>query len=68
MPNFVPKGSEGSMNVFAASGKLIQSYSLKEGNNVLEINLANYNSGLYLCYMIIDNGAIVRQKKIIFSR
>lgn len=68
LPYFVPKGSKGRIDVIATSGKLIKSYSLKEGSNVLEINLANFNSGLYLCYMIIDDGAVVRQKKIVLCR
>ena len=68
IPYFVPFGSKATLKVFDMKGELIKTYTLTEGSNKLEVSLAEYGSGLYFYTLTIDDGRIIRHKKMILNK
>jgi hypothetical protein len=46
-----------SVQLFSASGQLVttHNYSLVTGNNLIEINTENLNSGIFICHVYQGN-------------
>lgn len=68
IPYFVPTGSTGILNVVDMRGELVKSYSLTEGHNQLEILLNEYSRSVYFYSLSIDEGRIVRNKKMVLDK
>ena len=49
-------------------GKPIKTYILTEGGNKLEVSLSGYGIGMYFYTLDIDDGSIIRHKKMILSK
>jgi len=65
---FIPSGSNGIITINNSEGKLIKTYELKKGYNNIEVSLEGYMNGMYFYTLNIDNGSIIRHKKMILSR
>ena len=63
-----PARSHGNIKIYGMNGEIIKTYELKVGSNLLEISLAEFASGLYLCYLNIDNGRIIKHRKLMLSK
>ena len=59
--------SNGNMNLYDVTGKLINSYDLQTKNGVLEINEDQLHNGIYF-YRILVNGIIVNSNKIVIIK
>jgi len=68
IPYFIPEGSNGILTISNIDGKPIKSYSLTEGSNKLEISLAGFGNGMYFYTLNIDDGRIIRHKKMILNK
>jgi hypothetical protein len=68
IPYFIPKGSHATISIYAMDGNLIFTKALIDGNNFIQIDLTKYCSGLYLCYLNIDEGKIIERKKLILNK
>ena len=56
------------MSITGIDGKLIKNYDLTEGSNKLEVSLAGYGIGMYFYTLTIDDGRIIRHKKMILNK
>lgn len=68
IPYFVPIGSTGVLEITDMRGKLIKSYTLTGGHNQLEVWLNEYCSSVYFYTLNIDDGRIVRHKKMLLNK
>jgi hypothetical protein len=68
IPYYVPAGSKGVIKIYGMRGELIKSYTLEEGHNQLEVSIEAFQNGLYLCTLSIDDGSIVRNKKMLLYK
>ncbi len=68
IPYFVPSGSKGTLTITDIGGEIINTYTLTDGSNKLDISLTGYKSGLYFYKLNIDNGRITRYKKMIVEK
>ncbi|MCE9540909.1 MAG: T9SS type A sorting domain-containing protein, partial [Bacteroidetes bacterium] len=68
IPYFIPKGSKGILTVNDMQGGLIKTYTLTEGSNKLEVSLSGCGNGVYFYTLNIDDGRIVRHKKMILNK
>jgi len=63
IPYYIPYESKGRIIISDINGKELQSYSLAEGYNNLQIETINFSSGLYF-YSIEINNAVFLHKKM----
>jgi hypothetical protein len=63
IPYFLPENSGGYIKVYDINGKLMSSYLLSEGNNIVEVKTENWASGVYYYSMEI-NGIRVQNNKM----
>ncbi|MGB3948846.1 MAG: T9SS type A sorting domain-containing protein, partial [Bacteroidia bacterium] len=68
IPYFIPKGSKGILTVNDMQGGLIKTFTLNEGSDKLEVSLTDCSSGVYFYTLDIDDGRIIRHKKMILNK
>ncbi|MGB3948845.1 MAG: T9SS type A sorting domain-containing protein [Bacteroidia bacterium] len=68
IPYFLPIGSKAVLEIHNSKGELIKTYSLTEGSNKLQISLAEYSNGIYFYTLTIDEGRIIRHKKMVLNK
>ena len=57
----------GKIEIFDINGKLIESFSLKEGENRLEIALTSYQNGVYIFKIIVDE-ELIETKRLVITK
>ena len=67
IPYYIPPGSKGIMTISDIEGKPIKTYILTENNNNLEVSLTGFKNGVYFYTLNIDDGRIIRHKKMILN-
>jgi len=67
IPYFIPKGSKGTLTVNGTQGELIKTFFLTEGSADLQVSHAG-SSGVYFYTLNIDDGRIIRHKKMILIK
>lgn len=67
IPYYIPPGSKGIMTISDIEGKPIKTYMLTENNNNLEVSLTGFKNGVYFYTLNIDDGRIIRHKKMILN-
>jgi len=68
IPYFVPTGSEAMLEIHNTKGERIKTYNLTEGSGKLQISLAEYSNGIYFYTLTIDEGRIIRHKKMVLNK
>lgn len=68
IPYFVPTGSKATLKIYGSNGEPIKTYIVSEGSNKLQVSLAEYSNGLYFYTLTIDDGRIIRHKKMILNK
>ena len=68
IPYFIPKGSKAVLEIHNTKGELIKTYNLTEGRDKLQVSLTEYSSGIYFYTLTIDDGRIIRHKKMILNK
>lgn len=61
------KDTEGSMNLFDVTGKLINTYNLSNTTGSIEINESQLHNGIYF-YCILVNGIKINTNKIVIIK
>lgn len=68
IPYFVPMGSTGVLKIIDMSGKIVKNFSLTEGTNQQEVSVNEYSGSVYFYSLSIDDGRIVRHKKMVLHK
>lgn len=68
IPYHIPTGSKGKIYINDINGKPIKAYTLTDSNNKIDISLSEYGNGMYFYTLTIDNGKIIKRKKMVLNR
>ncbi|HBS89158.1 MAG TPA: hypothetical protein DEA97_21605, partial [Bacteroidales bacterium] len=68
VPYYIPEGEQGILKIHSAEGVLIQQHNLNNGKNELKIETKNWESGVYVYTLEVNDVVIESQKMILIKQ